>query len=318
MSEGAICPIWGTPAREFHEQGWGRAFESARTGGRFRISGTAEVTVQQASEQDKVRLTNWLVQQRKLGNPEPEIHSAIVEQSKSHPLATVGERAQFVLTYLEIVTEFIGETIKIESGSKEHHDLLAWSGSTKGKEVSFLLKYLENEKFLILDVYSSGFNVTITMDGYSELDALRSRGAITSQVFVAMWFHDSLDDAFSSGFELGIGDAGYRALRIDKKQHNNKIDDELIAEIRRSRFLVADFTQSEQSGARGGVYYEAGFAFGLGIPVIYTCREDCVQHLHFDTRQFNHITWNSPKDLRKKLADRISATVGDGPLREVD
>ena len=31
-------------------------------------------------------------------------------------------------------------------------------------------------------------------------------------------------------------------VRIDQKERLNKIDDEIIAEIRRSRFLVADFT----------------------------------------------------------------------------
>ena len=66
----------------------------------------------------------------------------------------------------------------------------------------------------------------------------------------------------------GIEDAGYEAVRIDEKEHTNKIDDEIIAEIRRSRFVVADFTQGKD-GARGGVYYEAGFAHGLGIEVIF-------------------------------------------------
>ena len=57
----------------------------------------------------------------------------------------------------------------------------------------------------------------------------------------------------------GIKDAGYEAVRIDKQRHLNKIDDEIVAEIRRARFLVADFTQGE-TGPRGGVYYEAGFS----------------------------------------------------------
>ena len=33
--------------------------------------------------------------------------------------------------------------------------------------------------------------------------------------------------------------------------------------------MVCDLT-----GYRGGVYFEAGFASGLGLPVIYTCRKD--------------------------------------------
>ena len=107
-------------------------------------------------------------------------------------------------------------------------------------------------------------------------------------------------------------DAGYTAMRIDRKEHINKIDDEIIAEIRRSRFLVADFSQGDD-GARGGVYFEAGFALGLGIPVIYTCRKSDIDKLHFDTRQYNHIVWETPEDLRTALKNRILAVIGEGP-----
>ena len=134
----------------------------------------------------------------------------------------------------------------------------------------------------------------------------------SSQAFVAMWFHDSMDRAFEDGIKPGIEDAGYTALRVDRTEHINKIDDEIIASIRRSRFLVADFTQGDD-GARGGVYYEAGFAAGLAIPVIYTCRNGGVDDLAFDTRQYNHILWETPEGLRKALRDRIGRVIGDGP-----
>lgn len=97
-------------------------------------------------------------------------------------------------------------------------------------------------------------------------------------------------------------------MRIDTKEHGNKVDDEIISELRRSRFVVADFTCGT-SGARGGVYYEAGFAHGLGTPVIFTCHADCIEHVHFDTRQYNHILWTSPSELRDKLNRRIRATI---------
>lgn len=132
-----------------------------------------------------------------------------------------------------------------------------------------------------------------------------------------MWFDDTMNDAWEKGFEPAIVDAGYKPLRIDRKEHINKIDDEIIAEIRRSRFVVADFT-SKPKEARGGVYYEAGFAHGLNIQVIYTCRKDRFEDVHFDTRQFNHITWNTPEDLRTDLSQRISSVIGDGPHRERD
>jgi hypothetical protein len=118
-------------------------------------------------------------------------------------------------------------------------------------------------------------------------------GKESMQAFVAMWFDSSLDKAWEDGFEQSCDAAGgYKALRMDLKEHNQKICDAIIAEIRKSRFLVADFT-----GHRGGVYFEAGYALGLGIPVIWTCREDELEKTHFDTRQYNHVIWKDEKDL---------------------
>ena len=129
-----------------------------------------------------------------------------------------------------------------------------------------------------------------------------------------MWFHETTDSAYSQGIELAIRDAGYRPLRIDQKEHLNKIEDEIVAEIRRSRFIVADFTQGDD-GARGGVYYEAGFAHGLGLPVILTCRKDSFKQLHFDTNHYNHIVWGSHEELRERLKYRILRVIGEGPER---
>ncbi len=127
-----------------------------------------------------------------------------------------------------------------------------------------------------------------------------------------MWFDDSMTECYEKGIRPGIEEAGYVARRIDQKEHINRIDDEIIAEIRRSRFLVADFTQGAD-GARGGVYYEAGFASGLDLPVVYTCKKGVEKELAFDTRQYNHIFWENPGDLRESLRSRIVAVIGEGP-----
>ena len=67
-----------------------------------------------------------------------------------------------------------------------------------------------------------------------------------------MWFDPSMEDAYTEGIKPAIQDAGYEPLRIDRVEHINKIDDEIIKEIRRSQFVVADFT-SDDKGARGGL-----------------------------------------------------------------
>ncbi|MDH3514509.1 MAG: nucleoside 2-deoxyribosyltransferase, partial [Gammaproteobacteria bacterium] len=96
------------------------------------------------------------------------------------------------------------------------------------------------------------------------------------------------------------------AMQMAFLEHNDDINDRIIAEIRKSRFVVADFT-----GNRGGVYFEAGFALGLGKPVIWTCKRSFFEEhgVHFDTQARNHILWDEPADLRRALQARIEATV---------
>lgn len=148
-------------------------------------------------------------------------------------------------------------------------------------------------------------NCTISPAGWAEVEAHRRR-AETTQGFVAMWFANEMDSVWENAIRPAFNDTGFTPLRIDGKEHNNKIDDEIIAEIQRSRFLVADFTDH-----RGGVYFEAGYALGRGIPVIWTCREDYMKDLHFDIRQYNTIVWKNEEELKERLHQRIRATIAD-------
>ena len=141
------------------------------------------------------------------------------------------------------------------------------------------------------------------LEGWRRLEELNQNPSDSDQAFVAMWFGDEVKSAYTEGFKPALEKSGYSPIRIDMKEHNEKIDDRIIAEIRESGLVVADFT-----GQRGGVYFEAGFAKGLGIPVIWTCHKDEVNNLHFDTRQYNHIVWSKPADLKTQLIDRIAAT----------
>ena len=139
-------------------------------------------------------------------------------------------------------------------------------------------------------------------------EELATGSGTSARAFVAMSFDASMNEAYTLGFDAGIRAAGYEPLRIDGKEHINGISDEIISEIRRSRFLVADYTLMNN-----GVYFEAGVAVGLGIPVIPTCRQDDLKQLHFDIRHINTLAWESPEQLARDLARRISAVIGDGP-----
>jgi len=94
-------------------------------------------------------------------------------------------------------------------------------------------------------------------------------------------------------------------IRLDFVQHNEKICDKIVAEIRTCQFLIADVTL-----ASANVYFEAGFAMALNRTVIWTCRDDSFdQDVRFDTRQYSYVRWKTPTDLREQLTDRIKATI---------
>jgi hypothetical protein len=98
------------------------------------------------------------------------------------------------------------------------------------------------------------------------------------------------------------------ASRIDRMDHVGGITDEIMAEIRRSRFVIADHT-----GHVNGVYFEVGFALGRELTVIPTCRGDQVGALPFDIKHLNTLLWQTPQDLAINLERRIRAVVGTGP-----
>lgn len=344
MSSEGSCLIWGTDAKisDLDRRDGTHVVSSPRAGGEYFISGSAVAMLGSRDERTKVCLTSWLVQQRRIGVSCPEIVRATLDDVTTMHPPSVHDRADALLRYLDSKSDLLGTVVGFyeldnTKAPETAHELLAWTASRKVSEVVTLAEYCSEKgwvKHSATERAGSSQNTVHELmlgpPGYARLAELDGINPGSTQAFVAMWFDDSMMKIYKEGIEPAIRDAGYEPQRIDKKEHNNKIDDEIVAEIRRSRFLIADFTSDfdlttgiekpEKKGARGGVYYEAGFAHGLNIPVIFTCRADVIDKAHFDTRQYNHITWTSDQldELRKALANRISATIGDGPLKKSD
>ena len=330
MAEPALkCAIWPSYKATEHSvpgRSFVRRLTSERTGGMYEIARPAELNLQCFNDQARARLTTWLVDQRLHGNDWPLITEGTIQHANTRPSLPVHKRADRLLQYLSNLTSVIGEYVVLGIPSDEPDsfgsrivsegctswEAMAWSESTQTSEIQFLIDYLLENGWIKGDRHGHGLGYfTVTAHGYNHM----SDQAITvdsSQAFVAIWFDDSMAGACGESIEPGIRDAGYEPLLINRKEHINRIDDEIIAEIRRSRFVVADFTHGKD-GARGSVYYEAGFAHGLGLPVIFTCKKDSLEDLHFDTEHYNHIVWTNESELRVKLRNRILAAIGQGP-----
>ncbi|MBU4404413.1 MAG: nucleoside 2-deoxyribosyltransferase [Candidatus Aminicenantes bacterium] len=163
---------------------------------------------------------------------------------------------------------------------------------TKAVDLKFIERHQSNE-----------YRLTIPI-GWQRVSELKKIIKLSKQAFVAMWFDSSLNEIWEKAFKPALKQTGFNPIRMDKTEHNERIDDKIIADIRKSALLVADLTEHRQ-----GVYFEAGFSLGLGIPVIWTCRDDHKDKIHFDTRQYNCIFWKTPEELKERLINRIEATI---------
>ena len=188
---------------------------------------------------------------------------------------------------------------------------IAASWSRNAGEFLFLLNsHLLTAKRFIEEGDNSRF-LRITSEGWNYLEALEAPASDSTTAFVAMWFDAESDALWKEGIRPAVYDAGYEPARIDAIEHSNKIDDEIIAQIRGCKFLVADFTRQ-----RGGVYFESGFAMGLGKRVIWCVKATDLKDIHFDNRQFNFLLWNENNiaPFKEALTNRIKAIFGKGPI----
>lgn len=304
MTDRSPCAICGTPSETIPPTFDGIHQICPRCG-EFKMSGTVRAMIEgRLDASTQAKLSGWIFDQNRGGMDPPMITSNTLERIKTRPLPTAAERADRLL--LEALR---GQNRLGDRFTTAEPRFIAATYSQSEVEVDYLFRMLSNRG--LVD-YTEGW-WEVLLDGHNAAHELTHSMKQSDKGFVAMAFDNDLDPAYEHGFREGIENAGYDPVRVDRVEHVNRIDDEIIAQIRAALFVVADFT-----GHRGGVYFEAGFALGLNMPVIWTCQKDDMERLHFDIRQYNTIDWQTPKDLASRLQHRIEATVGKGPKTVLD
>jgi len=321
------CLIWDTPiSSRWHDEKNVRiqTVDSPRAGGKYvyhdelRLPGGP---LDQLDKFGKARLTTWLVNKRKEGEERPVITSENIRSARRGRKMLMKQRLGRILQFLEnnggpIIISPGPSHAALDDKVAAYYQLLAHSESIEWSDLKELLFNLE-EKGLILRLPAPilvGRRYSLTVDGTMYLDELRDKTPDSDKVFVAMWFDQTLDHAYDKAIDPAIREAGYVPKRADKEQFVHQIYDWIIEEIGQARFVVADFSQGED-GPRGGVYYEVGYAHGLGRDVVFTCREKDAEKIHFDTNHYNHILWKTEDDLKKRLKERIIEVMGVGPRK---
>lgn len=150
------------------------------------------------------------------------------------------------------------------------------------------------------------FYVSLTLKGWEQYET-EKRGEFEGNYgFIAMQFGDTDLDAFvlevvKPAVKDGIG---YDLVDMRDVGRAGIIDNIMRVQIRDAKFVIADLTHDNN-----GAYWEAGYAEGLGKPVIYICEKTKFDNekSHFDTNHCTTIPWskNDAKGFKKELIATI-------------
>jgi hypothetical protein len=150
---------------------------------------------------------------------------------------------------------------------------------------------------------------TLSFAGWEYFESLDQGTKSYRKAFMAMKFGDlTLNTILETAFKPAAHEAGFELFNLEDVPKAGLIDDRMRVEIQSSDFLIADLTHEN-----AGAYWEAGYAEGLGKPVIYTCEQRKFEtaKTHFDTNHHLTVLWDAsaPHVAGVKLKSTIRATL---------
>src|SRR5258708_22404496 len=117
--------------------------------------------------------------------------------------------------------------------------------------------------------------------------------------FVLMPFDPAFDDIYKLGIKPACDAGGAYCERVDEQMYEEQTLDRIYNQIQKADILVADMT-----GRNANVFYEVGYAHGLGRNVVMLTQIG--DDIPFDLRHFPHIVYgNSISKLKADLVKKI-------------
>ena len=250
-------------------------------------------------------LLSGLVRELNDSKEYPRFSRQNIEQLKdNYPVPRASDvegKAKKFLERLKARTEYFGNSVEF------YYDRdypLAYAKNDT--EFHALLKFLNEKRLVSFEFLSSMCIATLLVDGWTLISNFESKNKTSEQGFIAVWLHESMDKSIDA-MEEAITEAGYIPLCIRDEHFSEKIMDKALGEIRKSRFLVVDLT-----GARNSVFFEAGFAFGLNIDVIYVYKNSLDGSglpPEFYVRHYQCYKYKDETELKEILKNAISARI---------
>lgn len=127
---------------------------------------------------------------------------------------------------------------------------------------------------------------------------------VSSLVFVICPFSPDMDPILE-GIREAAKAVGLEAKRVKDVVGDYQITNQLMSMIAKARLIVADLSHE-----RPNVYFELGYARGLGKSVVTCAREGTT--IHFDVKDWTYIPYNDSRVLEKALLDRFRFEIEKG------
>lgn len=279
--------------------------------GKFIITGPVALFFSPEFQSDPEAVVKVSHSIRQMQNPDhpPALTMDVINKILENPLPRPREQADLLIRWLAENVKAPGETIYVDP--RIHKSII---GAATERGVNLVLKHLVDIGLVTGSLSQTldgmvGGHVTLSFEGWDYYENLRHGGVVYRKAFIAMRFGDKiLEKIVANIFKPSVKLAGFDLVKLNDNPKAGLIDDRLRVEIQSSDFIIADLTHDNH-----GAYWEAGYAEGLGKPVIYTCEKSKFENTktHFDTNHHLTIIWdkNSPEDAGEELKATIRATL---------
>lgn len=279
--------------------------------GEFELPETVRARLDDAWAADPVRraaLSHHVRTMQRRGS-RPVLQDDLLERLLEEPLPSITRQREELVLLLGREGRPPGEPAEL----LDSRSVQASIGAVSWQTVPLIGKQLEEEGLLSVDWYPGrlehDFKASLTFDGWALYEELLEGRADSRTAFMALQFGDPvLDRLVNRVFRPAVRQTGFELLRADDVPRAGLIDDHMRVMIRRARFMVADLSHDN-----AGAYWEAGFAEGLGRPVIFTCERGKFEAdaTHFDTNHQHTIVWDEtkPAEAGRDLKATIRATL---------
>jgi len=274
--------------------------------GKFSLSGSLEAELPSLLKQpDAQPKLSHALRRSQESSARPLFDTYVAEAALKQPLPRPREQADFLVRWLAGNCPGPGETVVV---NYENNGAIAGAKSENGFELVidhlFDSDLVTGEKSSALGCGDTAF-ATLTFAGWDHYENLLRSGQVYRKAFMAMKFGDAaLDNILEKVLKPSAEKAGFDLYKLTDIPKAGLIDNRIRVEIQASDFVAADLTHDNH-----GAYWEAGYAEGLGKPVIYLCEKSKFEQAktHFDTNHHLTILWDA--DAPERCSEEFTATI---------